>query len=87
MIRLSQFESILDEFNAGDLPQWQKSLLDKRLERHLANPNDGEDWESVKQRLRSKIKAWAIYSSVELPNLEKHTNCTIDWNNIKTLIA
>ena len=54
---LSQFESILDEFNAEELPQWQKDILDKRLKEHRENPDDGADWAVVKERLRSRVKA------------------------------
>ncbi len=54
---LSQFESILDEFNSDELPQWQKDILDRRMEEHLENPDDGADWKVVKERLRSRVKA------------------------------
>ncbi|MEH1770266.1 addiction module protein [Nostoc sp.] len=45
------WDSILTDTNAVTLSEEQKQELDRRLETHLQNPNQGSSWEEVKQRL------------------------------------
>lgn len=45
------WDSILTESNAVTLTEEQKQELDRRLEIHRQNPNQGSSWEQVKQRL------------------------------------
>ncbi|WP_191761475.1 addiction module protein [Komarekiella delphini-convector] len=45
------WDSILTDTNALTLSNEQKQELDRRLETHRQNPNQGSTWEEVKQRL------------------------------------
>ncbi|MGB3652663.1 MAG: addiction module protein [Rivularia sp. (in: cyanobacteria)] len=47
------WDSILAEANASEFPlsESQKEKLDRRLELHRQNPQQGSTWEEVKQRL------------------------------------
>lgn len=45
------WDSILTDTNAVTLSNEQKQELDRRLETHRQNPNQGSTWEEVKQRL------------------------------------
>lgn len=45
------WDSILSDTNAVTLSEEQKQELDRRLETHRQNPNQGSTWEEVKQRL------------------------------------
>ncbi len=35
--------------------EWQKRLLDQRHQEFLKNPDDGEPWEVVKERIRREL--------------------------------
>lgn len=45
------WDSILTDTNAVILSEEQKQELDRRLETHRQNQNQGSTWEEVKQRL------------------------------------
>ncbi|MBW4667760.1 MAG: addiction module protein [Cyanomargarita calcarea GSE-NOS-MK-12-04C] len=47
------WDSILAESNVDEFPlsEGQKQELDRRLEIHCQNPQQGSTWEEVKQRL------------------------------------
>ena len=47
------WDSILADSNASEFPlrESQKEELDRRLELHRQNPQQGSTWEEVKQRL------------------------------------
>lgn len=45
------WESILASPESLPVTDAQKQLLDKRLEQHQQNPNDGSSWQTVKERL------------------------------------
>jgi hypothetical protein len=37
--------------NQNDLAQWQKDLIDKRLTKYRANPQNTVDWDQIVQEL------------------------------------
>ena len=51
------WNTIADDQDEGELPEWQKKELDRRLAEHEKNPHDTVTWESVKAQLgRTKIR-------------------------------
>lgn len=38
-----------------DLSEEHKRILDERIASHKANPTTGDDWETVKERIRKKL--------------------------------
>jgi len=38
------------------VPQWHQDVLDERLKDADANPDRGESWEVVRERLRDKLR-------------------------------
>jgi len=38
------------------VPEWHREVLDERLKDHVANPNAGESWDVVRDRLRGKLR-------------------------------
>ncbi|MGC1306133.1 MAG: addiction module protein [Phormidesmis sp.] len=45
------WDSILASPESLPVTDVQKQLLDKRLEQHHRNPNEGSSWQAVKERL------------------------------------
>lgn len=50
---LNEVEAIYKTFT-NTISEEHKKILDERLEEHLKNPNQGNDWQNVKARLESK---------------------------------
>jgi len=38
------------------VPDWHREILDERLKDHEANPDAGESWYVVRERLRDKLR-------------------------------
>jgi len=38
------------------VPEWHREILDERLKDYEANPNAGESWDVVRERLRDKLR-------------------------------
>ena len=38
------------------VPEWYREILDERLKDYEANPNAGESWGVVRERLRDKLR-------------------------------
>ncbi|HEY3885356.1 MAG TPA: addiction module protein [Vicinamibacterales bacterium] len=38
------------------VPEWHGQVLDERLKDYEANPNAGESWDVVRERLRDKVR-------------------------------
>jgi len=38
------------------VPDWHRELLDERLKDYEANPDAGESWDVVRERLRDKLR-------------------------------
>jgi hypothetical protein len=38
------------------IPQWHREILDERVKDYEANPNAGESWDVVRERLRDKLR-------------------------------
>lgn len=57
-IRLAQeiWDSIGDEGAVIEPTEAQKAELDRRLQRHRENPEEGSPWEEVEERLRNRLK-------------------------------
>lgn len=51
MLRI--FNAII-EAEENELPQSHKDILDERIKFHRENPNDGKDWEEVKNSLKEQ---------------------------------
>lgn len=58
-IRVAQdlWDSIVD--NAADAPlsEGERELLDQRLAAYHANPDQGDDWDTVRDRVRNRGEA------------------------------
>jgi len=56
--KLQLVEDLWDDLAANPsdvpLPQWQVEELGRRKENLMANPASGLDWDTVKQRIRSR---------------------------------
>lgn len=52
---LRLINSIIErDIDKEELTQEQKNILDKRMEFHQENPNDGKSWNEVKSALKIK---------------------------------
>ena len=49
---LEQVRAILEE---GPIPATHRAILDERLAAHQADPQAGEDWETVQARIKGKL--------------------------------
>jgi len=38
------------------IPEWHREILDERVKDYEANPNAGESWDVVRERLRDKLR-------------------------------
>jgi putative addiction module component (TIGR02574 family) len=38
------------------VPDWHRQVLDERLQDHEQNPNAGDSWDVVRERLRDKLR-------------------------------
>jgi putative addiction module component (TIGR02574 family) len=38
------------------VPEWHREILNERLQDYEANPNAGESWDLVRERLRGKLR-------------------------------
>jgi putative addiction module component (TIGR02574 family) len=38
------------------IPEWHRDILDERPNEYEANPNAGESWDVVRERLRDKLR-------------------------------
>ena len=38
------------------VPQWHREILDERQRDYETNPNAGESWDNVRERLRDKLR-------------------------------
>lgn len=38
------------------VPEWHREVLDERLKDHEANPDAGDSWDVVRERLRDKLR-------------------------------
>ncbi|GAB4157568.1 MAG: addiction module protein [Planctomycetaceae bacterium] len=56
-IRLAQeiWDSIAKEGAVINLNDAQKKELDRRLEEHRKNPDEGSNWEDVEKRIRERL--------------------------------
>lgn len=45
------WETIAETPGEVELTDWEKKILDERLESHLANPEAGSSWEEAKSRI------------------------------------
>jgi len=39
----------------ADIPDWQRQELEKRLAEHRADPDEGDSWDQVRERLRKEL--------------------------------
>jgi len=58
--QIEYIESLWDRIAATPgqvpIPQWHHEILDKRLKDEEANPEAGENWDVVRDRLRDKLR-------------------------------
>lgn len=41
----------VDEKQLFDIPEWHKPILDKRLKKHLNNPQEGVNWKEFEKQI------------------------------------
>ena len=51
---VNKIKSIQQETIHEDIPQWQKEIVNKRLEEYRKNPEQGSSWEEAKQNISKK---------------------------------
>ena len=49
------WDSIVDEGAVIEPTEAQKAELDRRMQRHRDNPEEGSSWEEVEERLRNRL--------------------------------
>ena len=49
------WDSIVDEGLVIEPTKAQKAELDRRMQRHRDNPEEGSSWEEVEERLRNRL--------------------------------
>ena len=57
--KLELIEFLWDSLEPGDIPfhDWQKRELQQALEEHRLNPEEGEEWEVVRARIKQDMEA------------------------------
>ena len=57
--KVDYVESLWDRVAASPdslpVPEWHRDILDKRVRDYEADPDRGESWESVRDRLQAKL--------------------------------
>jgi len=58
--QIEYVESLWDRIAATPeqvpIPEWHSEILDERLKDYEANPNAGESWDVVRERLRDRLR-------------------------------